>query len=87
MLAEGRLVNLACAEGHPAEVMDLSFANQALSCEYIAKFHKTLGKKVYGVPEDIDSKVAELKLQTLGIKIDKLSGQQSKYLSCWQEGT
>lgn len=87
LLAEGRLVNLACAEGHPAEVMDLSFANQALSCEYIAKNHKSLEKKVYRVPEKIDKKVAALKLKAMGIKIDTLSLEQKKYLSSWQQGT
>jgi adenosylhomocysteinase len=87
VLGEGRLVNLACAEGHPAEVMDLSFANQALSCEYIAKNYKNLEKRVYRVPEEIDRKIAALKLKTMGIKIDKLSYQQKKYLSSWQEGT
>ncbi|GAG09373.1 unnamed protein product, partial [marine sediment metagenome] len=87
LLGEGRLVNLACAEGHPAEVMDLSFANQALSCEYIAKNHKKLGKKVYKVPDNIDEKVAQLKLKALGKRIDKLTAEQKKYLSSWQEGT
>jgi len=87
LLGKGRLVNLACAEGHPAEVMDLSFANQALSCEYIAKNHKKLEKKVYKVPDSIDEKVARLKLKALGIKVDKLSAEQKKYLSSWQEGT
>lgn len=87
LLGEGRLVNLACAEGHPAEVMDLSFANQALSCEYIAKNHKKLEKKVYKVPDDIDAKVAQLKLSSMGIKIDKLTALQKKYLVSWQEGT
>ncbi|MBU2250657.1 MAG: adenosylhomocysteinase, partial [Candidatus Omnitrophica bacterium] len=87
LLGEGRLVNLACAEGHPAEVMDLSFANQALSCEYIAKNKDKLKKKVYKVPDVIDLKVAELKLKSLGIKIDKLTLEQKAYLSAWQEGT
>jgi len=87
LLGEGRLVNLACAEGHPAEVMDLSFANQALSCEHIAKNHKKLEKKVYKVPDRIDEKVAQLKLKALGIKIDRLTAEQKKYLSSWQEGT
>jgi len=87
LLGKGRLVNLACAEGHPAEVMDLSFANQALSCEYIAKNHKKLEKKVYKVPDKIDEKVAQLKLKALGIRIDKLTPEQKKYLSSWQEGT
>ena len=87
LLGQGRLVNLACAEGHPAEVMDLSFANQALSCEHIAKNHKKLEKKVYKVPDKIDEKVAQLKLKALGIRIDKLTVEQKKYLSSWQEGT
>lgn len=87
LLAEGRLVNLACAEGHPAEVMDLSFANQALSCEYIAKNHQNLTTKVYSVPEKIDKKVAELKLKSMGIKINNLTSQQKKYLNSWEQGT
>ncbi len=87
LLAEGRLVNLACAEGHPAEVMDLSFANQALSSEYIAKNYKKLQKKVYKVPDNIDAKVSELKLSCMGIKIDKLTPEQKEYLSSWQIGT
>jgi len=87
VLAQGRLVNLSCAEGHPAEVMDLSFANQALACEYIAKNHDNMNKKVYGVPYEIDNKVSRLKLEALGIKIDKLTQRQKEYLSSWQEGT
>ena len=87
LLGEGRLVNLACAEGHPAEVMDLSFANQALSCEYIAKNHTKLKRKVYKVPDKIDARVAQLKLKSMGIKIDKLTAVQKKYLVSWQEGT
>ncbi len=87
LLGEGRLVNLACAEGHPAEVMDLSFANQALSCEYIIKNHKKLEKKVYKVPDGIDAKIARLKLNAMGISIDRLTAEQKKYLSSWQEGT
>jgi len=87
VLGEGRLVNLACAEGHPAEVMDLSFANQALSCEYIARGYKNLEKRVYSVPSHIDRKVAQLKLEILGIKIDKLTEQQEDYLTRWEEGT
>jgi len=87
LLGEGRLVNLACAEGHPAEVMDLSFANQALSAEFIAKNHQNLDKKVYKVPDKIDEKVAALKLNSLGVKIDKLTAQQKKYLASWEEGT
>ncbi|MDD3296822.1 MAG: adenosylhomocysteinase [Candidatus Omnitrophica bacterium] len=87
VLGEGRLVNLACAEGHPAEVMDLSFANQALSCEYIVKSKGKLQNKVYKVPDSIDFKVASLKLKSMGIKIDTLTTEQKAYLSAWQEGT
>jgi adenosylhomocysteinase len=86
LLAEGRLVNLAAAEGHPSEVMDMSFANQALCSEYIAKSEK-LETKVYSVPEEIDETVAELKLQAMGIKIDELTEEQKKYLSTWEMGT
>lgn len=87
VLGQGRLVNLVCAEGHPAEVMDLSFANQALCSEYIVKNHAQLEKKVYTVPLQIDKKVGLLKLQTMGIHIDRLTTQQRKYLSSWEIGT
>ncbi len=87
LLGEGRLINLAAAEGHPAQVMDMSFANQALSAEYIAKNYKKLRKEVYKVPEDIDKKIADLKLKSMGIKIDSLTGEQKKYLSSWELGT
>jgi len=87
LLGEGRLVNLACAEGHPAEVMDLSFANQALSCEYIYNNKDKLENKVYKVPDEIDYKVAKFKLSSMGIAIDRLTKEQKKYLSSWQEGT
>ena len=87
VLAEGRLINLAGAEGHPAAVMDMSFANQALCAEYIAKNAKRLEKKVYDVPEEIDSEVARLKLHAMGIQIDTLTEEQKKYLSSWEEGT
>lgn len=87
LLGEGRLVNLASAEGHPASVMDMSFANQALSAEYVAKNYKKLEKKVYGVPEDIDRMIASLKLKALEIKIDTLTAEQKKYLSSWDMGT
>lgn len=87
LLAEGRLVNLSAAEGHPAAVMDMSFANQALSAEYIFKHAKKLEKKVYSVPEDIDREIARLKLESMGIKIDKLTKEQDRYLHSWQEGT
>lgn len=87
LLAEGRLVNLSAAEGHPAAVMDMSFANQALSAEYIFKNAKKLEKKVYSVPEEIDREIARLKLESMGIKIDKLTKEQDKYLHSWQMGT
>jgi adenosylhomocysteinase len=87
LLADGRLVNLAAAEGHPAVVMDMSFADQALSAEWVAKNAKTLEKRVYDVPEEIDREVARLKLATLGIEIDSLTPEQERYLSSWREGT
>jgi adenosylhomocysteinase len=87
LLADGRLVNLAAAEGHPAVVMDMSFADQALSAEWVVKNHATLEKRVYDVPDDIDREVARLKLATLGIEIDTLTEEQERYLSSWQEGT
>jgi len=87
LLGEGRLINLAAAEGHPASVMDMSFANQALSVEYVVKNHGSLEKKVYPVPADIDKKVAKLKLETMGVKIDKLTSEQEEYLASWSEGT
>jgi len=87
LLGEGRLINLAAAEGHPASVMDMSFANQALCCEYVAKNHKKLDKKVYGVPEFIDRNIARLKLESLGVKIDKLTKEQKEYLESWELGT
>jgi len=87
LLADGRLVNLAAAEGHPASVMDMSFANQALAAEYIAKHHKKLEKKVYPVPKDIDREIARLKLASMGVKVDKLTPEQSKYLASWEAGT
>jgi adenosylhomocysteinase len=87
LLGEGRLINLAAAEGHPASVMDMSFANQALSCEYLVKNYKTLEKKVFPVPVDLDKRVARLKLEAMGIKIDKLTPQQEEYLASWSEGT
>jgi adenosylhomocysteinase len=86
LLAEGRLVNLAAAEGHPSEVMDMSFANQALCAEYIAKTAK-LQTKVYVVPKDIDEQVAEFKLKSMGVNIDELTAEQKKYLSTWEMGT
>lgn len=87
VLAEGRLINLAAAEGHPASVMDMSFANQALSAEYVARNHQTLERKVYSVPEKIDRKIARLKLKTMGIGIDELTPEQEKYLNSWEAGT
>ncbi len=87
LIAEGRLMNLGAAEGHPSEVMDMSFANQALVCEWLVKNHQTLQNDVYGVPKAIDGKVAQLKLSALGVKIDKLTPKQKKYLSSWKEGT
>jgi len=87
LLGEGRLINLAAAEGHPAVVMDMSFADQALSAEYMVKNAKKLEAKVYPVPADIDQNVAKLKLQSLGVKIDKLTPEQEKYLASWSEGT
>jgi adenosylhomocysteinase len=87
LLAEGRLVNLSAAEGHPAMVMDMSFANQALSAEYLRHNAKSLQKQVYRVPEEIDREIARLKLETMGVQIDRLSAEQSHYLASWQEGT
>jgi adenosylhomocysteinase len=87
LLGEGRLVNLAAAEGHPSEVMDMSFANQSLCAEYIWKAGKKLKKQVYPVPKEIDAQVAFLKLQTEGITIDKLTREQKRYLSSWEMGT
>ncbi len=87
LLGEGRLINLAAAEGHPASVMDMSFANQALSCEFLIKNYKTLEKKVYAVPDELDKKVARLKLESMGVKIDKLTAEQEEYLASWSEGT
>jgi len=87
LLGEGRLINLASAEGHPASVMDMSFANQALSAEYMAKNHKTLEKKVYAVPTAIDKEIARLKLQSMGAFIDVLTTEQEAYLASWAEGT
>ena len=87
VLADGRLVNLAAAEGHPASVMDMSFANQALSCEWLKQEAESLDKKVYEVPEDIDKEVARLKLETMGVRIDELTAEQRKYLASWEEGT
>jgi adenosylhomocysteinase len=87
ILGEGRLINLASAEGHPASVMDMSFANQALSAEYMVKNSKSLEKKVYSVPEDIDMEIARLKLEAMHVAIDTLTDQQVTYLNSWEEGT
>lgn len=87
ILGEGRLVNLAAAEGHPSQVMDMSFANQALCAEYMAKNYRKLKKTVYGVPEKIDKTVSSLKLKAMGIKIDTLTPEQKKYLASWEMGT
>ncbi len=87
VLAEGRLVNLSAAEGHPASVMDMSFANQALSAKYIFENNSSLSKKVYAVPEEIDRKIAELKLKSMGVEIDILTPEQEEYLSSWEVGT
>jgi adenosylhomocysteinase len=87
LLGEGRLINLASAEGHPASVMDMSFANQALSAEYVIKQGKKLQKQVYAVPTEIDQEIARLKLDGMGIKIDKLTKEQEKYLASWEMGT
>lgn len=87
VLGEGRLINLAAAEGHPAEVMDMSFANQALAAEFFVKNKGKLEAKVYRIPEHLDREIASLKLESLGVKIDKLTIEQQKYLSSWEEGT
>ena len=87
LLGEGRLVNLATAEGHPASVMDMSFANQALAAEYMAQHSKELAAQVYPVPEHLDKQIARLKLESMGIQIDKLTPEQERYLASWQEGT
>src|SRR5579862_2861247 len=87
LLGEGRLINLASAEGHPASVMDMSFADQALSVEFMVKNFKTLEKRVYKVPDELDKRVAKLKLESMSIKIDKLTPEQEEYLAGWSEGT
>ncbi len=87
VLAEGRLVNLAAAEGHPAAVMDMSFANQALCAEYVARNHASLAPEVYDVPGDIDREIARLKLTSMGVTIDTLTAEQERYLASWESGT
>ncbi len=87
LLGEGRRINLAAGEGHPAAVMDMSFADQALALEYMVKNHASLEKKVYRVPEELDKRVARLKLESMGIKIDRLTPEQEEYVAGWSEGT
>ena len=87
VLAEGRLVNLSAAEGHPASVMDMSFANQALSIEYLVQQHMNLEAKVYDVPREIDEEISRLKLAAMGVSIDILTEEQERYLSSWEQGT
>jgi adenosylhomocysteinase len=87
ILGEGRLINLSAAEGHPAMVMDMSFANQALASEFVKNNHHKLERKVYTVPEKIDQQIAALKLKSMGIRIDRLTAEQKKYLASWQMGT
>jgi adenosylhomocysteinase len=87
LLGEGRLINLASAEGHPSSVMDMSFANQALAAEFMVKNAKTLEKRVYSVPPEVDAEIARIKLSAMGVKIDTLTPEQNKYLNSWEEGT
>ena len=87
LIADGRLVNLSAAEGHPAAVMDMSFANQALAAEYVVQNADKLEKRVYDVPEAIDKEIARLKLESMGVDIDTLTEEQAKYLASWDEGT
>ena len=87
LLGEGRLVNLASAEGHPSSVMDMSFANQALSAEYLVKYHQNLAKRVCPVPQEIDQEIAQMKLLSMGIQIDRLTEDQARYLTSWEKGT
>jgi adenosylhomocysteinase len=87
LLGEGRLINLAAAEGHPSAVMDMSFANQALCAEYMVQHAEELAKTVYPVPEDIDKEIARLKLEAMDIEIDVLTPEQERYLASWEEGT
>ncbi|HMA19068.1 MAG TPA: adenosylhomocysteinase, partial [Thermoanaerobaculia bacterium] len=87
LLADGRLINLAAAEGHPASVMDMSFANQALAAEFMVKNHAELEKKVYAVPEEIDREIARLKLASMGAVIDEPTPEQRRYMTSWEEGT
>ncbi len=87
VLGEGRLINLTAAEGHPAAVMDMSFANQALCAEHVARHHAELEPHVYDVPVEIDREVARLKLEAMGVTIDVLTAEQEKYLASWESGT
>jgi adenosylhomocysteinase len=87
LLGEGRLINLAAAEGHPASVMDMSFANQAMSAVYMIRNAETLQNAVYSVPEDVDKEIARIKLEAMGIHIDTLTPEQEHYLNSWEEGT
>ena len=87
LLGEGRLINLAAAEGHPSAVMDMSFANQALSAEYLVKNYRELASGVHTVPREIDAEVGRLKLETMGIRIDTLTTEQQTYNESWEEGT
>jgi adenosylhomocysteinase len=87
LLGEGRLINLASAEGHPSAVMDMSFANQALASEFLLRNRGKLEPRVYALPEEVDREIAALKLAAMGINIDTLSEEQAKYLSSWEEGT
>ena len=87
LLGDGRLINLAAAEGHPASVMDMSFANQALASEYMVKHATELKNQVYSVPEHLDQQIAKLKLDSMGVLIDKLTPEQEHYLASWNEGT
>ena len=87
LIAEGRLVNLGAAEGHPAAVMDMSFANQALSAEYVVQHHTELDRRVYGVPVAIDAEVARLKLLAFGVDIESMTPEQAEYVASWKHGT
>jgi adenosylhomocysteinase len=87
LVAQGRLVNLSAAEGHPASVMDMSFANQALGAEWVAQHHGELERRVYTVPDEIDREVARLKLEALGTRIDEMTEEQQRYVSSWEHGT
>ncbi|HKV37568.1 MAG TPA: adenosylhomocysteinase, partial [Blastocatellia bacterium] len=87
VLGEGRLINLAAAEGHPASVMDMSFANQALSCEYLVKNKGKLAPGLHLLPEEVDTEIASLKLGAMGVKIDELTAEQIEYMNSWEIGT